>query len=161
LTKTDVGLANVDNTSDASKPVSTAQQTALNGKENTITAGTTSQYWRGDKSWQTLPAPGISDAPSDSKTYGRKNAAWAEVTAGGGGASVTIGDSPGSRPSAHCGGSDTGSLYIWYDDGTSMQWVATNSIGAQGPGAGVIGDSIPWHHGAVSAGPQRHLDRHN
>jgi hypothetical protein len=32
LTKTDVGLANVDNTSDANKPVSTAQQTALNLK---------------------------------------------------------------------------------------------------------------------------------
>lgn len=26
----------------------------LAGKENTITAGTTAQYWRGDKSWQTL-----------------------------------------------------------------------------------------------------------
>lgn len=34
LTKTDVGLANVDNTSDANKPVSTAQQTALNLKAN-------------------------------------------------------------------------------------------------------------------------------
>jgi hypothetical protein len=32
LTKTDVGLANVDNTSDASKPVSTVQQTALDLK---------------------------------------------------------------------------------------------------------------------------------
>jgi hypothetical protein len=31
LTKTDVGLGNVDNTSDANKPVSTATQTALNG----------------------------------------------------------------------------------------------------------------------------------
>ena len=29
-------------------------QTALNGKESAITAGTTAQYWRGDKSWQTL-----------------------------------------------------------------------------------------------------------
>ena len=29
-------------------------QNALNAKEDTITAGTTSQYWRGDKSWQTL-----------------------------------------------------------------------------------------------------------
>ena len=28
--------------------------TALGGKEPTITAGTTAQYWRGDKSWQTL-----------------------------------------------------------------------------------------------------------
>lgn len=26
----------------------------VNGKEPTITAGTTAQYWRGDKSWQTL-----------------------------------------------------------------------------------------------------------
>lgn len=34
LTKTDVGLTNVDNTSDANKPVSTAQQTALNLKAN-------------------------------------------------------------------------------------------------------------------------------
>lgn len=33
LTKADVGLANVDNTSDANKPVSTAQQTALDGKQ--------------------------------------------------------------------------------------------------------------------------------
>lgn len=34
LDKTDVGLANVDNTSDADKPVSTAQQTALDLKAN-------------------------------------------------------------------------------------------------------------------------------
>lgn len=32
--KADVGLPNVDNTSDANKPVSTAQQTALDGKQN-------------------------------------------------------------------------------------------------------------------------------
>ena len=38
LAKGDVGLDNVDNTSDANKPVSTAQQTALNGKENNGTA---------------------------------------------------------------------------------------------------------------------------
>ena len=35
LVKADVGLGNVDNTSDAAKPVSTATQTALNGKANT------------------------------------------------------------------------------------------------------------------------------
>ena len=35
VTKTHVGLGNVDNTSDANKPVSTATQTALNGKANT------------------------------------------------------------------------------------------------------------------------------
>jgi hypothetical protein len=53
-TKDQVGLGNVDNTSDANKPISTATQTALNGKEPTITAGTTSQYYRGDKTFQTL-----------------------------------------------------------------------------------------------------------
>ena len=39
LTKADVGLGNVDNTSDANKPISTAAQTALNGKQATITGG--------------------------------------------------------------------------------------------------------------------------
>ena len=54
LTKTDVGLTNVDNTTDLLKPVSTATQTALNGKENTVIAGTASQYYRGDKTFVTL-----------------------------------------------------------------------------------------------------------
>lgn len=35
LTKSSVGLGSVDNTSDAAKPISTATQTALNGKANT------------------------------------------------------------------------------------------------------------------------------
>jgi hypothetical protein len=49
-TKSDVGLANVDNTSDANKPVSTATQTALNNKVTAVTAnaalwiGTQAQY---------------------------------------------------------------------------------------------------------------------
>jgi hypothetical protein len=40
LTKSDVGLSNVDNTSDANKPVSTAQQTAIFGRQEALTAGT-------------------------------------------------------------------------------------------------------------------------
>jgi trimeric autotransporter adhesin len=35
--------------------VTSAIQTQLDGKEPSIAAGTVSQYWRGDKSWQTLP----------------------------------------------------------------------------------------------------------
>ncbi len=54
INKSDVGLGNVDNTSDLDKPVSNDQQTALDGKEDSITAGTTSQYFRGDKTFQTL-----------------------------------------------------------------------------------------------------------
>jgi hypothetical protein len=41
LDKTAVGLSNVDNTSDANKPISTATQTALDGKQATITGAAT------------------------------------------------------------------------------------------------------------------------
>jgi hypothetical protein len=43
ITKSDVGLGNVDNTSDANKPISTATQTALDGKvdENAAITGAT------------------------------------------------------------------------------------------------------------------------
>ena len=44
LTKSDVGLANVDNTSDANKPVSTATQTALNLKEATANKAVANGY---------------------------------------------------------------------------------------------------------------------
>ncbi len=44
LNKTAVGLANVDNTSDANKPVSTATQTALNAKEATANKGVANGY---------------------------------------------------------------------------------------------------------------------
>ncbi|MEN9875057.1 MAG: hypothetical protein RLZZ529_54 [Bacteroidota bacterium] len=38
--KTNLGLNNIDNTSDINKPISSATQTALNGKENTINKST-------------------------------------------------------------------------------------------------------------------------
>jgi hypothetical protein len=44
LVKADVGLGSVDNTADASKPVSTAQQTALNLKQDTSAKGAASGY---------------------------------------------------------------------------------------------------------------------
>ena len=40
ITKANIGLGNVDNTSDANKPISTATQTALDAKQGTLTAGT-------------------------------------------------------------------------------------------------------------------------
>lgn len=44
LTKSDVGLGNVDNTSDANKPVSTAQQTALDLKQSLDEKGVANGY---------------------------------------------------------------------------------------------------------------------
>lgn len=44
ITKAMIGLANVDNTSDLNKPISTATQTALNLKENTANKNTANGY---------------------------------------------------------------------------------------------------------------------
>lgn len=62
LVKGDVGLGNVDNTSDLNKPVSTAAaavhaslSASIATKQNNIVAGTTSQYYRGDKTFVTFP----------------------------------------------------------------------------------------------------------
>lgn len=54
LDKADAQLDQVDNTSDANKPVSTAQQAALDTKEPVITPADVAKYYRGDKTWATL-----------------------------------------------------------------------------------------------------------
>lgn len=54
-----VGLGDVDNTSDLDKPVSTYLSTALSGKQDMILATTIDQYYRGDKTWQTLDKSSI------------------------------------------------------------------------------------------------------
>ncbi len=152
LNKTAVGLANVDNTTDANKPISTATQTALDtkeatenkstdittdatsdekfpsvkavkayvdtqviaakvvdanastkgkiqlagdlsgtadaptvpglaNKENIIAAGTTTQYYRGDKSWQTLDKTAVGLANVDNTTDANKPISTAAQTA--------------------------------------------------------------------------------
>ena len=81
LVKADVGLANADNTADAAKNVLSATKLTtprtINGvsfdgsvnitiadstKENSIAAGTTSQYWRGDKTWQALTTANVPES---------------------------------------------------------------------------------------------------
>lgn len=53
-----IGIENVNNTSDADKPISSATQTALNGKLG-VPTGTVSgtKFLRDDNSWQSLPLP--------------------------------------------------------------------------------------------------------
>jgi hypothetical protein len=80
-TKAQVGLSNADNTSDANKPISTATQTALNAKENTITAGTISQYYRGDKTFQTLDKSAVGLANVDDTSDANKPVSTAQQTA--------------------------------------------------------------------------------
>jgi len=64
----------------------------------------------------------IGDAPADGNIYGRKNNAW---VIGGGGAQVYIQD---TAPTGITAGSlwwqsSTGQLFVYYNDGTSTQWV--------------------------------------
>ncbi len=65
VSKSDVGLGNVDNTSDASKPVSTAQQTALDLKQNLSAKDVANGYAGLDSSGlinpSQLPATAITD----------------------------------------------------------------------------------------------------
>jgi hypothetical protein len=79
--KTNIDLQNVDNTSDLNKPISTATQTALNGKENTVTAGTTGQYYRGDKTFQTLDKTAVGLSNVDNTSDANKPISTATQTA--------------------------------------------------------------------------------
>lgn len=73
LAKSDVGLSNVDNTSDANKPVSTATQTALDTKADASTTitGTTSLTGGGSLAAnRTLSLVNDSATPGNSRYYG-------------------------------------------------------------------------------------------
>lgn len=58
----------------------------LAGKENSIIAGTTSQYWRGDKSWQTLNTSVVPESGSLYYTDSRARSAISLTTTGSGAA---------------------------------------------------------------------------
>jgi hypothetical protein len=106
ITKATVGLQSADNTADLAKPVSLATQAALDLKQDTIPLGTVAQYWRGDKTFQTLNkaavglpavdntsdalkplsdaeiaalATKVGEAPTDGRQYGRQGSAWTVV----------------------------------------------------------------------------------
>ena len=56
VNKTDLGLNNVDNTSDLNKPISNATQTALNGKEDTANKSTNTSLGTSDTLYPTQKA---------------------------------------------------------------------------------------------------------
>jgi hypothetical protein len=186
LSRSDVGLNNVDNTSDADKSVSTATQAALDLK-----APLASPALTGIPTAPTA-APGISnnqiastafvtamiatggnyvEAPQDGGYYGRMNAAWAPVASlaspiftgdpraptpspgdadssiattgfvaaaiASSAAGVTISDTPpvGAPDNSLWWESDSGLLYVRYNDGDTTQWVggSPGPMGPQGP----------------------------
>ena len=65
------------------------------------------------------------DAPNDGVQYVRKNVAWAPVSVPPG---TAMSDDPPASPlpGAFWFETDTGNLFLWFDDGTSQQWVQVN-----------------------------------
>lgn len=156
LDKTAVGLANVDNTSDVNKPVSTATTAAINAavatKEPVINAGTVGQYWRGDKAWATLDKAAVGLANVDNTSDANKPVSTAQAAsiatkepslpAGGtvsnflrgdktwqavpaAGTKLTSGTVAPSSPADNdlWWNNDLAALFLRYNDGTSTQWV--------------------------------------
>jgi hypothetical protein len=86
LTKTDIGLSNVDNTSDANKPISTATQSALNGKQDTLVSGTNI------KTVNSNTLLGSGDVVIDKSSVGLGNVANVDTTNASNITSGTLGD---------------------------------------------------------------------
>lgn len=89
--KTNLGLENVDNTSDANKPVSTATQTALDLKSNLATTVTkdsstgAAQLPTGTQAQRPTGAAGLIRFNSDIPAFeGHNGTTWGEIGGGGG-----------------------------------------------------------------------------
>lgn len=82
---------------------------------------------------------GLVPASPGGSTYLRADGTWATPAGGGGGASVTIGDTPPASPTVGSiwWESDSGNPYIYYQDANSSQWVLFAPNNAGGGGAGV------------------------
>lgn len=157
LTSASVGLGNVNNTSDANKPVSTAAQTALNGKaDNTVTVtGATSLTGGGNLTAnRTISLVGDSATPGNSKYYGTNGSGtkgYYDLPAGGGAGDPTVGgDLSGTASNAQIvanavtateiaanavtepklnisNSPSTNNVLTW--DGTNMTWAAPSGGG--------------------------------
>lgn len=75
--RSNLGLGNVDNTSDANKPVSTAQQTALDGK-----AAASHSHSGADITSGTVSTARLGTGTASASTYLRGDQTWAAVTPG-------------------------------------------------------------------------------
>jgi Chaperone of endosialidase len=120
LTKADVGLSNVDNTSDAAKPISSATQTALNAKApltGTGTSGTWPISITGSAA--TLTTARTLTIGDTGKTFnGGANVSWtlAEIGAVSKTASETIGGTKTISGETHFTATNA---QIWFDGGAN------------------------------------------
>ena len=79
-----------------------------------------------DSNFTNLNTDKIEDAPSDGNQYARQSGAWATVSAAA--TVVTSSTAPSSPSDGDVWYSESnGVTYVYYDDGTSSQWVATGA----------------------------------
>ena len=88
------------------------------------------------------PPGEIEEAPEDGKLYARQDGEWIEIETGG--ASVILSDTPpvGAEPGSIWVETDTGLMYVRYNDGSSQQWFAVSGATSGGP-AGQQGPAGP------------------
>jgi|694.fasta_scaffold69051_3 hypothetical protein len=79
--KTSNKKTNLTDNSDTFYPTQKAVKTAVDAKENTITAGTTAQYFRGDKTFQTLDKTAVGLSNVDNTSDANKPVSTATQTA--------------------------------------------------------------------------------
>lgn len=132
LTKTDVGLDQVDNTSDLNKPISTATQEALDSKADISAIPTKLSELTNDSNY-------LTDAPSDGKQYGRKDGSWAEIEAGG---TQYLDLSMFSESSGTLSEEDYQKVVKAYEDGVNVFLLPESDISLTAIGSIIYSDNV-------------------
>lgn len=150
LSASKVGSGTVDNTEFSYLDgVTSSVQTQLNAKEGTLAAGTSAQYYRGDKTWQTLDTAAVAEHSSnlyflDSRVRATLMSGYAAGGAFPLAATDTLLEALGKLEGQIIANKAT-------VDGSAL-W-SNNSGNAYRTGGSVgIGTSVPYGHLAVSSG---------
>lgn len=118
------------------------------------------QYARKDADWSEVESA-VEEAPLDGEQYVRQDGAWEPVDIPEGGSSIVVGDAPPAvpQPNSLWWESDTGSLFLRYDDGNTSQYVQVNGSRDAynpirlNPNVISVNTSIPTGYNGMTAGP--------
>lgn len=131
------GLENVDNTSDADKPISTATQAALNGKQANLPVGNSSQYVRGDQQVIRLSSTAVLAQP-DTTTGNLNSVTTPGIYSYSGATNLPLGAGSVGTLQVHSTGSGRSQLLVdsggfaWarhYDSAVWTSWAALSTKG--------------------------------
>jgi hypothetical protein len=86
----------------------------------------------------------ITDAPYDDKQYARRNHAWSVVAPPSGISTINISDTPPANPldNTFWLESDSGALFVRYNDGDGSQWIGVSGGGGATTGYVDTGDQL-------------------